>query len=274
MPTTKVAPGMERVLFLANRTVAGVDYGPDYRPVGDIPALEARVLRKRGVVRTPWLGPCDRSTARCDVATNPRVETSPCCVHAAVETLRFIQRVFDEHGVRWWIDYGTLLGAGCGGRFFWNDKDCDIGVLADDQPTVLRMRGIFEDAGFGFDYDGPRRGGMYSGGDRLKVRWSDTHHANTDVFFWHDRGGAYHRRAYIGVDRFKGKDFPVEWLEPFATLQLEDLEVPAPKEWLELGVHRYGEAFRAAVADARSGADHVTVGKRHFPPAHTDGVRR
>lgn len=266
--------GTERVLFLENRTMNGVDYGPDYLPIGDVPVLEARMLRKRGIVRDPWLGPCSRETARCDTATHPRVQTNPCCVHAAVETLRFIAETFAAHGVRWWIDYGTLLGAGCGGRMFWNDKDCDIGVLAEDQGTVLRMRGIFEEAGFRFTYAPRRRGGLYGGGDRVKVRWSQVNDANTDVFFWHQQDGRYHRHAYIGVDRFKGKDFPAEWLEPFVTLPFEGLEVPAPRAWIELGVHRYGPAFRRMVADVEAGMDPVAAGQKHFPPARTDGVLR
>jgi hypothetical protein len=265
---------MERVLFLENRTMGGVNYGPDYVPVGDVPALEAKVLRKRGIVRDAWLGPCTRETARCDTATHPRVQTNPCCVRAAVETLRFIQQVFDEHGVRWWADYGTLLGAACGGRFFWNDKDCDIGVLAEDQATVLRMRGIFSAAGFRFTYAPPRQGGRYVGGDRVKVRWSETNGANTDVFFWHLRGEVYDRRAYIGVDRHKGKEFPADWLEPFAEMPLEDLVVPVPNEWELLGEHRYGRGFRRLVAAVRGGMDPVEAGRRRLPPARTDGVRR
>lgn len=266
---------MERVWFLANKTIRGVDYGPDYVPLGELTSLEARELRKKGIVRTPWLGPCTRETARCDTATHPRMRTNPCCVRAAVETLAFIQEVFDQHGIRWWADYGTLLGCGCGGRMFWNDKDCDIGVLADDQATVLLMRGIFERAGFVFTYSHPRQGGRYVGGDRVKVRWSKKNSANTDVFFWHRRSdNRYDRRAYISVDRHKGKDFPVDWLEPFTTLPFEHLEVPVPKEWIELGVHRYGKAFRAMVADIGAGGDPVEIGRKHFPPARTDGVLR
>lgn len=231
------------VLLNTDVCVDGTDYGPDFgSPIAEIPSRWARKFIRRGEARIPFLGPCTRETKRCDTATLPQLETARCCIDAALETLWKIQEVFDHYGIRWWIDYGTLLGAAKGGAFYWNDKDCDIGVLADDQEKVLRTESIFTDAGFPFLFRAGSRQ-RFGGGDSVKIRWSGTNKANTDVFFWHKAGSVYDRRNYIPVDRFKGREFPAEWLFPLVQVEFEGRLVPAPKEWRHLVAHRYGAGW-------------------------------
>jgi hypothetical protein len=271
--TPAVADALVNVCLSSNVSFGGKDYGPDFGSrVAALPERFARQIMRDGRGRPAFLGPCTRDTARCDTATDAKTATAPCCIHGAMETLRIVARLFDHYGVRWWGDYGTLLSA-ASGRWFWNDKDCDVGVLAEDQEKVLRMRPLFEREGFTFAYSklGP---GLFSGGDRVKVRWSTRNTVNTDVFFWHLQGGKLHRRAYIRDDQYKGREFPAEWAADFVRVPLEGLDVPMVSGWEQLGAHRYGPRFTHMVADVRAGWTPTEAQRKNFPAARTDGVRR
>lgn len=224
--------------------IDGQDLGPSFgTPVAQVPERWARTLIRRETAREAFLGPCSRDTRRCDTATSPAVETARCCIDGAVETLRVIQELFQTYGVGWWADYGTALGVATGGKFFWNDKDCDIGVMRSDLETVLRLQGAFEERGFTFDYQAPRDG-MFAGGDRVKIRWSETNLVNTDIFFWEDRGGTLRRLNYVHVDRFKGREFPAAWVTPTVLRPFEALKIPCPNRLEALVEHRYGSGWR------------------------------
>jgi len=47
---------------------------------------------------------------------------------AAVEALKQIKEVFDEHGIEFWLNYGTLLGAIREKKFIGWDSDIDLAV--------------------------------------------------------------------------------------------------------------------------------------------------
>lgn len=232
------------VRLSANISYEGVDMGPDFgTPIAELPESVARVYMQRDQARVAFLGPCSRETRRCDTATAPQLETAPCCVAGAIATLRKCAELFDRYGVTWWADYGTLLGVAHGEQFYWNDKDCDVGVLSSDLEKVLRMQELFERDGFTFNYQAPRDG-LFAGGNRVKVRWSKTNTVNTDVFFWQDRGGTMYRTNYVPVDRYKGREFPRAWLDPIGRVPFEGVDLAVPAEVERLVAHRYGPGWR------------------------------
>ena len=55
---------------------------------------------------------------------------------SAVEALRYIKEVFDAHGIEYWLDYGTLLGAIRDGKFIPWDHDVDIGALDSEESKI------------------------------------------------------------------------------------------------------------------------------------------
>jgi len=46
-----------------------------------------------------------------------------------VETLKEIKHILDDVGVKYWLDFGTLLGAVRDGKFIPWDTDIDLGML-------------------------------------------------------------------------------------------------------------------------------------------------
>jgi hypothetical protein len=163
--------------------------------------------------------------------------------------------MLDSVGARWWIDYGTLLGYLVNGGLYWNDKDCDLGVLAVDREKVLAQMQPMRQAGYMVTYTQPRQG-RFAGGGRMKVRLSTRNHTNTDVFFWDQRGELLDRQNYIRVDRHKGREFPLLWALPATRGQWEGVDVAIPAEPLKLVEHRYGMNWQ------------------NLPASRTDGIIR
>lgn len=150
--------------------------------------------------------------------------------------------------MRWWIDYGTLLGYMVNGGLYWNDKDTDLGVHAGDRGKVLgEVADALRRKGYVVTYSEPKSS-RFGGGDRLKVRLSLQNHTNCDIFFWGETQGELDRSNYIGVDRYKGREFPVEWALPVTRGQWEGVDVAVPADPERLVAHRYGDGWRALPA--------------------------
>ena len=54
----------------------------------------------------------------------------------AVEALRQVKEILDKHGVEYWLDCGTLLGAVRDGKFIPWDGDIDLGTLESQMSKI------------------------------------------------------------------------------------------------------------------------------------------
>jgi len=54
----------------------------------------------------------------------------------AEQMLKDVTDIFDKHGVRYWLDFGTLLGIVREGRILPWDDDMDISIFEDDRQKV------------------------------------------------------------------------------------------------------------------------------------------
>lgn len=190
-------------------------------------------------------GPCTRDTARCPEARVMLLDTPECCLAHVRGIMRDLTRIFDREGIRWWADYGTLLGfLQFGGMIPW-DKDGDLGILAEDREKLLGLRGELMALGYYPTYAPVRPTERFRTGDRLKVRLSAKNHSNVDVFIWCDRpGGMLDRINYIGSDLYKGRQFPREWALPLGRGQWDGIEISLPHQPEKLAAHRYGEKWQ------------------------------
>lgn len=221
----------------------------DAGQVLDVTREEAQslVLHNRAV-EVVDLPPCTRTSRRCPQGPDLTSVTPDCCRAHIREMLEWLAGAFAEAGITWWADYGTALGAVKCGGLYPMDKDGDLGVMQDDMEKVLALDGEATRAGFAFVFKPIRRTGPYGGGNSVKLRYSKTNHTNVDLFFWHEhdprnecehqgcqsRGRRFlgqrtiHRKTYVGVDRYKGKEVPVDRVFPLATVDYEGLSLPAP----------------------------------------------
>lgn len=180
-----------------------------------------------------------------------------------IEIMGVLQTVMDRHGIRWWADYGTLLGAVRNPLTRWSDfpwlpqegradqtiapgivphdKDGDLGALGEDWVKFRTLRNEIERAHLMCNINWTR--------GSAKICLSRTNHTNVDVFFWYQkrRSDRMYRKGYAAVDRFKGKEFSVTELMPFSTVQWEGLTLPAPRDPEAFLAMRYGPNWRTPV---------------------------
>lgn len=204
---------------------------------------------------------CTRFTARCKDARDYDVELRDCCRGHVIQMVRDIQRLFDKEKMRWWADYGTLLGAVRNPMTSWSDypwlsqerttsgpsagivphdKDADLGAMFSEWEKVRRVRPKLIELGYNVKLDGLA--------GKMKVRLSQKNTTNVDVFFWREKPlGVLFRQHYAKVDSCKGREFPKAMLGPKTTVEWEGMKLPAPADpeaFLEM---RYGSNWRTPV---------------------------
>lgn len=189
-------------------------------------------------------GPCTAESVRCPEARIMLIDTPECCVRHIRFILKTVAADLDRAGIRWWIDYGTVLGFVRNGGLIPYDKDADLGILADDRPKLLKLKDAWNAAGFHATYAPPRATERFRTGDRVKVALSRTNRTNTDIFIWErdqPKPGWLDRKNYIGADLFKGREMPETMIFPLRRGQWDGIDVSVPARPEQLCEHRYGE---------------------------------
>lgn len=177
--------------------------------------------------------------------------------------MRVLVPLMDAAGIRWWADYGTLLGAVRNTQTTWadypwlsqegrttpgpsagivpHDKDGDLGALWEDWIKFRALQSQIRRAGFDI------RIRWQSGS--AKILTSRTNHTNVDVFFWHKRRNTdvLYRRGYAGVDKFKGREFRERDLMPLTKVEWEGMQIPAPRDPEAFLAMRYGAKWRTPI---------------------------
>lgn len=64
------------------------------------------------------------------------------------EVLSGVKKILDRHGIRFWLDYGTLLGAIRDKKFIPSDNDIDITVFNEDIPKLKELKQEFRNEGY------------------------------------------------------------------------------------------------------------------------------
>jgi hypothetical protein len=67
---------------------------------------------------------------------------------AFFKNLRDVKAVFDRAGIRFWLDYGTLLGAVRERRMIEWDSDIDLGTMSDNWDRILHIIPQLQERGF------------------------------------------------------------------------------------------------------------------------------
>lgn len=70
-----------------------------------------------------------------------------------VRCLREVKEVLDKAGIRYWLDFGALLGAVRDGRIMEWDKDIDLGVTCDNWQKIVSTIPEFVRRGFWVHHD-------------------------------------------------------------------------------------------------------------------------
>lgn len=191
---------------------------------------------------------CSPESVRCPEARIMTLDTPECCQKWIRQILRDVGGLLDKAGIRWWIDYGTVLGyVRNGGLIPW-DKDTDLGILAEDRDKLLGLRPEIEGrCKYHCRYAPIRRGQRFRTCDRLKVCLSESNRTNVDIFIWEEdrpKKGWLDRICYIGSDLYKGREMPKEMILPLGRGLWDGIEVSVPNDPEGLCLHRYGPNWR------------------------------
>jgi len=86
--------------------------------------------------------PCTQQSARCyyPYTSDKSITSYLCCKNHLIELLSYIVDVFDQNGIVYFLDYGTLLGCIRDESFIPWDTDIDIGVI--DSDKLIEVMGI------------------------------------------------------------------------------------------------------------------------------------
>lgn len=184
---------------------------------------------------------CGPHTYRCPSSRDYGSITRACCRRHIIDLTITIGEALNEEGILWWADYGTLLGAARHGDIVPWDKDADLGVLYEDWDACRKvMKAVCAKNRFHLRIRSRRHS--------MKIALSEINRTNVDIFFWQEKeDGTLFRAAYASSDRYKGREFPKEWLGDMTTLPFAGFEVNAPHYWKRLLNHRYGSKWHKPI---------------------------
>jgi hypothetical protein len=164
------------------------------------------------------------------------VYKSPCRTPPEVsDEMRLVARAIREAarccGARWWLDYGTLLGAWRISDVMAYDHDLDLSLLAEDVPLFEPARERLRAQGIEIDL---ARTSIFRHGRKVG-----------DLELWYRFGAVLCRNdpaARSGFERLIRPvvdDFPVAWLEPLGEILFCGCFYPCPARTERLLRHRY-----------------------------------
>lgn len=139
--------------------------------------------------------------------------------------------VLNAHGIRYWCDFGTLLGLVREGDLILGDKDVDLCIAADEKPRVMELQAAFATRGY-------RLTGQGGAAKRL-LRILDTRTPFYVDIYPYLREGERLRSVW----RSPEEDLPAGLVASLRALEAFGTRVPVPADAHALLLHRYGADY-------------------------------
>ena len=129
----------------------------------------------------------------------------PCCSDHLIEIQHYIHDLFEEHGIEYWMDFGTLLGAVRTGENVEFDDDGDFGVFGKDEKRIIGLKGRAAKDGFCIN---PQwhldrmagKGILNKEEDLIRICRSENNDMYVDLFPWRPikkgQGGTWNQGSY------------------------------------------------------------------------------
>jgi fukutin-related protein len=194
---------------------------------------------------------CSRETKKCETGTDgtkkPRVGgldkgfTKPCCINAIKEICFYLVDLFEEQEIKYWLDFGTLLGAARNGEIIPWDKDADFGVFHQDIERIIKLAPRIKKDGFIFKKHAP---GIY------QVNYSEINRNFVDLFTWNlwtkDNSKEKWRHGFLyGISGINAhKYFPSYFVENTEFLKFYNKPARVPQDYEKFLELRFGKEWK------------------------------
>jgi phosphorylcholine metabolism protein LicD len=171
--------------------------------------------------------------------------------HDLSRHLFYLTNKFTKYNIKYWLMYGTLLGAVRLKRFIKSDPDIDIGVNINDYDKIMALNDIIK-------YDGYYMKKMYTYGidvknqtDKLiwrvslKISYNGTNIG--DIIFFREFNDGIMRRYDINEDinYFPSQStFPAWYIEKLDTIKLDNKIYNVPQNYETLLEYWYGNKWK------------------------------
>jgi hypothetical protein len=185
---------------------------------------------------------CTLETRKCrkgewPLGNNRLPSMPPCCVKHLKEVLFYLHDLFDEKGIKYWMDFGTLLGAVRNGRIIPHDTDGDLCLLIEDRPQIIDLADRINKDGFCYACYKPKR----DNDTHIKICRTAMNHMMVDLFFWRKDKWNIMRDSQ-GLN--EPKSFPDYFIQTLDTVLLYDKPMCAPRDYKKFLRYRFGKDWR------------------------------
>lgn len=176
---------------------------------------------------------CTKQTKRC------RYHSS-CCKRNLKTILEYIDKLFKTQDIKYWLDYGTLLGAVRENDLIEYDTDIDLGILYTDKEKFLGLKDKIESDGYFLKKDHSM--------DFYRIAFSKNNSLHADIFFWKKNSeGILYREQYMKKDDYKGKDFPYSLILETEIREIDGKMYPVPSNPEAFCEFRFGTGWRQRI---------------------------
>lgn len=200
-----------------------------------------RLLTSSG--QEKWFG-CSKTSARCfpSVLDVPYFLlqgrwTPPCCLQALRETARHVFSTYENFGIVYWLEGGSLLGAVRNHDIIPWDYDVDIGMYLNDIEKVAFLKKVWSGDKH-TDYEGfvwERA----SEGDFIRVQYSQTNHLHVDIFPFYEKNGVMTKNTWFKTHR-QDMEFPARYLKPLKRLKFVGIDAMVPNNYRDFLEMKFG----------------------------------
>ncbi|KAM7004071.1 ribitol 5-phosphate transferase FKRP [Passerculus sandwichensis] len=183
-----------------------------------------------------WHG-CGKDTARCFGTVRGQTPeyllagrwTPPCCLRALRATARHVLAQLEAHGVRHWLEGGSLLGAVRLGDLIPWDYDVDVGLYREDVPKCpwlarVASSGVPVEDPEGFVWEKAAEGEFY------RVHFSRANRLHVDLWPFYARPGTGTMTKDSWLGHPQDVEFPERFLVPLGTVPFAGVRARAPNE--------------------------------------------
>ena len=159
------------------------------------------------------------------------------------EVLKVAKAAFDEVGVFFWLDFGTLLGAHRDGRLISHDSDIDVAVFLKDYNP--KIKDTLLEHGFSFQHRIDVEGGAYGLEESFRFK-----NVGFDIFYYIQKGNKMYCHLFP-LDKHKNRiirELQMDY-SGFRTIDFLGEQFNVPKNTEQRLIDTYGKEYLIPIKD-------------------------